>query len=178
MNQDLGDGIRLRPLREGDASALAEAYSRNRTHLEPWDPKRADEYFTAARQESLVAYTLGEMDAGRSSALVLTDDHERIVGRVNLSDIVRGAFESSHLGYWLDARLTGHGIMRRAVSAAVAHARTDLGLHRIQAATLVHNTASQRVLAATGFAQIGLAERYLHIAGEWRDHLLFQRLLE
>ena len=68
--------------------------------------------------------------------------------------------------------------MRRAVQAALAHARDDLGLHRVQAATLVHNTASQRVLAATGFTPIGRAERYLHIAGEWQDHLLFQRLLD
>lgn len=178
MSTDLGDGILLRALHEGDAAALAEAYSRNRAHLAPWEPARAEEYFTRPRQEQLVAHTLGDVEAGRSSALVLTDAAQRIVGRVNLSDIVRGAFQSAHLGYWLDAHLTGRCLMRRAVQAALAHARDDLGLHRVQAATLVHNTASQRVLAATGFTPIGRAERYLHIAGEWQDHLLFQRLLD
>jgi ribosomal-protein-alanine N-acetyltransferase len=49
------------------------------------------------------------------------------------------------------------------------------GLHRLQAATLVDNHGSQRVLEKNGFEQIGLAPRYLHISGAWRDHILFQR---
>ncbi len=178
MKADLGDGILLRALHGDDAAALAEAYTRNREHLAPWDPQRADDYFTSARQGALVAFTLGEVQAGRSSAMVLTDAAQRIVGRVNLSDVVRGSFQSAHVGYWLDAQLTGRGLMRRAVAAAAEHAHRDLGLHRLQAATLVHNAASQRVLSANGFTPIGRAERYLKIAGEWQDHLLFQRLLE
>ncbi|MER6104301.1 GNAT family protein [Streptomyces sp. NPDC001832] len=39
------------------------------------------------------------------------------------------------------------------------------------------NVASQRVLAKCGFEQYGMAPRYLHINGEWRDHRLFQRIL-
>ena len=53
----------------------------------------------------------------------------------------------------------------------------DLGLHRLEAGTLAHNTGSQRVLLKCGFTEIGLAPGYLKIAGEWQDHLLFQRLL-
>jgi len=34
------------------------------------------------------------------------------------------------------------------------------------------------VLRRTGFTLIGLAPRYLRIAGQWRDHLLFQRLAD
>jgi len=52
----------------------------------------------------------------------------------------------------------------------------ELGLHRVQAATLLHNTGSQRVLKRNGFTRIGVAPRYLRIAGEWQDHVLFQRL--
>jgi ribosomal-protein-alanine N-acetyltransferase len=57
-------------------------------------------------------------------------------------------------------------------------ARDELRLHRLQAATLMHNTASQRTLIANGFERIGSAPKYLRIAGEWQDHFLFQRLLE
>ncbi|WP_313959774.1 GNAT family protein [Microbacterium paludicola] len=64
------------------------------------------------------------------------------------------------------------------MGTAQEHARAELGPHRVQAATLTHNTASQRVLVANGFIRIGAAARYLRIAGEWQDHLLFQRLLE
>ncbi|WP_442858654.1 hypothetical protein [Arthrobacter sp. 9V] len=47
----------------------------------------------------------------------------------------------------------------------------------MQAATLVHNAASQTVLKRSGFERIGVAPSYLQIAGEWQDHVLFQRIL-
>ena len=175
---DLGDGIRLRPLLAGDGEELTLAYARNREHLAPWEPLRSEEFFTARWQQGHVDEVLRAVAAGRSCAFVLTDAGGRIVGRVNLSDIVRGAFWSAHLGYWIDGAVTGRGTMSRAVQAVCAQARDDLGLHRLQAATLPHNTASQRVLQANGFREIGRAERYLRIAGEWQDHLLFQRILE
>jgi ribosomal-protein-alanine N-acetyltransferase len=34
------------------------------------------------------------------------------------------------------------------------------------------------VLRRSGFTPIGVAPRYLRIAGEWQDHLLFQLLDE
>ena len=175
---DLAGGIRLRPLLPGDGAELAAAYTRNREHLAPWEPLRSDAFFTAERQATHVEESLRGVTEGRSAAFVLTDARGRIVGRVNLSDIVRGAFWSAHLGYWIDQQVAGRGVMRRAVRSVCTQARDDLGLHRIQAATLVHNAASQRVLNALGFTRIGLAPRYLRIAGEWQDHLLFQRILE
>ncbi|GAA5609008.1 hypothetical protein Spla01_00136 [Streptomyces platensis] len=56
-------------------------------------------------------------------------------------------------------------------------AREAIGLHRIEATTLLDNDPSQRVLEKSGFEPIGMASRYLHINGEWRDHRLFQRIL-
>ncbi|MBT2485945.1 hypothetical protein J7E28_14660 [Microbacterium sp. ISL-108] len=71
---------------------------------------------------------------------------------------------------------------QQCVADAVAGRSTStpgqLKLHRLQAATLIHNTGSQAVLTANGFERIGHAPRYLRVAGEWQDHLLFQRLLE
>jgi len=175
---DLGNGIQFRPLLSGDGAELAAAYRRNREHLAPWEPLRSEAFFTSARQDELVHEAVRAVVDGRSSAYVLEDGDHRIVGRVNLSDVVRGAFWSAHLGYWIDRQLLGRGLMRRAVTTVCALARDDLGLHRVQAATLVHNEASQRVLRASGFTEIGRAPRYLRIAGEWQDHLLFQRILE
>jgi ribosomal-protein-alanine N-acetyltransferase len=67
-------------------------------------------------------------------------------------------------------------------SAAVARlarlAFGELGLHRIEAGTLVHNLGSQRVLQRNGFQRYGLAPRFLKIAGQWRDHVLFQLLAD
>ena len=72
----------------------------------------------------------------------------------------------------------GRGVATAAVRAVLAVAFDRLGLHRVQAGTLVHNTASRRVLAKNGFAEIGFAPRYIRIAGRWQDHVLHQRLAD
>lgn len=168
----------LRPVRAGDGVALAKAYSANREHLAPWDPLRDDEFYTAQWQETHVRQCLADAAEGRGARFVIESTDGEIRGRINLNNIVRGAFRSADLGYWIDVAHARRGLASRGVREVIGHARHDLHLHRIQAATLLHNLASQRVLAGTGFERIGLAPRYLRIAGEWQDHLLFQLLLE
>lgn len=168
----------LRLLRADDGAALARAYSANRAHLEPWEPLRPASFFTAAVQDADVRRSFAETSSGRAARFVVEGPGGEIRGRFNLNGIVRGAFDNADLGYWVDARLQGRGIATAAVAHVLGYARDELHLHRVQAGTLVHNVASQRVLAANGFTRIGLATRYLRIAGEWQDHILFQRLLE
>jgi ribosomal-protein-alanine N-acetyltransferase len=166
----------LRLVKKGDGAALADAVVRNRTHLTPTDPYRADEYFTAEWQEAEVARQLDAFESGSTLPLVLARE-EQIVGRLTLSSIVRGPLQSAALGYWIDSELTGKGIMSSAVSNVIRIARDDLGLHRLEAGTLVHNVASQKVLQRAGFEYFGTAKKFLKIAGSWQDHKLFQVLL-
>ncbi|CAM3427277.1 GNAT family N-acetyltransferase [Isoptericola cucumis] len=166
----------LRSLRRDDGPELAAAYDRNRDHLEQWEPARPLAFYTAEYHSRQVPVQLLERGSGRGVPLVLERDGE-LVGRVNLSDIVLGSFRNAHLGYWVDVRLTGRGVMTAAAGAACDLARDQLGLHRVQAATLLHNGASQQVLTRTGFERIGTAPRYLQIAGRWQDHALYQRIL-
>ncbi|GAA1787430.1 GNAT family N-acetyltransferase [Agromyces lapidis] len=173
---ELDDGVVMRLLAAGDGPALAAAYSRNREHLAPWEPLRTPEFFTPAWHHRDVAGAIARIHAGTSVPFVLAQG-EQIVGRVNLSDLVRGVFESAHLGYWVDERFVGRGLATTAVGVALHHARAA-GLHRVQAGTLVHNTGSQRVLERNGFERFGLARRYLRIAGEWQDHVMYERLLD
>ena len=98
------------------------------------------------------------------------------VGDVGLSNVVRGSFQSASLGYWVDVDHQGRGIATAAVALAVDAGFAELGLHRVEAGTLRHNVASQAVLQRNGFVRIGVAPAYLHIAGRWQDHVLFQRV--
>ncbi|GAA4286170.1 GNAT family N-acetyltransferase [Georgenia daeguensis] len=167
--------VDIRPLLPGDGAALARAYASNREHLAPWEPLRPESWFTERGQEENVARLVDERAAGRALPWVLLDG-DRVVGGMTVSGIVRGPFLSGNLGYWVDGTVTRRGI----ATAAVAHvldACAREGLHRVQAGTLVHNAASQTVLLRNGFARIGLAPRYLLIAGRWQDHVLYQRLL-
>lgn len=169
-------GIVLRLLERGDAGRLALAYRRNRSYLAPWEPARTADFFSVGAQREAIASRLAQYEAGTSVPLVLASDTD-IVGRMTLSGIVRGPFQSASVGYWVDAELTGRGLASAALHATVDLARDDLGLHRLEASTLVNNVASKRVLDHAGFEVIGSAPRYLKIAGWWQDHTLFQRIL-
>jgi [ribosomal protein S5]-alanine N-acetyltransferase len=167
--------VAIRPVREGDGGALARAYVRNREHLAPWEPLRAESWFAEAGQEENVARRLAEREAGTALAWVLLDG-DSVVGTMTVSGVVRGPFLSGNLGYWVDGAVTGRGIATAAVEHVLAACAGE-GLHRVQAGTLVHNAASQTVLRRNGFDRIGLARRYLRIAGRWQDHVLYERLL-
>lgn len=172
----LSDDVILRDVTIADTAALADAYTRNREHLEQWEPARPDDFFTEGAQRRVVELQLEQAAAGRGVFLVLASGDD-VVGRLNLADIVRGAFQNGNLGYWIDADLAGRGLMTRAVVSLVGHARDVLRLHRLQAGTLPHNKASQTVLTRAGFERFGYAPRYMRIAGEWRDHVLYQLIL-
>ncbi|MGG5170697.1 GNAT family N-acetyltransferase [Pseudarthrobacter sp. J1738] len=173
----LSNGVYLRMLKHSDSELLAAAYSANQQHLAPWDPLRTPEFFTPRGQSREIVSKLSQYDAGTALPLILATDDE-IVGSLNLSGIVRGPFQSANLGYWIDAGLTGQGVMGQAVKTVAEYAKETMGLHRIQAGTLVHNEASQRVLAKNGFEYFGTAPKYLKIADQWQDHKLFQLILE
>ncbi|MDQ0664722.1 ribosomal-protein-alanine N-acetyltransferase [Arthrobacter ulcerisalmonis] len=172
----LADGITLRPVRKLDATALTEAFQRNRAHLAPWEPIGPDKFYTVQGQQEVITRQRMELGAGTALPMVLVGE-DRILGLVTLSSIVRGAFQNAHLGYWIEHTVQGAGLMTAAVGAAVTIAKTDLGLHPLEAATMVHNTASQRVLEKNGFDSYGTARAYLQIAGLWQDHRMYQQIL-
>ena len=161
-----------RVLEEDDVGELVRVLRENRAFLEPWDPIREDDYYSAAGQLDF----LRTARAGTTTVPMVIVVDGRIGGRITLNNVVRGAFQSCSLGYWVARDLNGKGVATAAVGHAVRHAFGELGLHRVEAGTLVHNTGSQRVLERNGFARYGLAPRYLRIAGRWQDHVLYQRL--
>lgn len=169
------EGYQIRGLTADDASALAAAYRRNREHLEPLDPRRPESFYTDDGQAAAVASQLTSVRSGLLAAWVLTHG-DRVVGRVNLNNIVMGVLRSASVGYWVDADHLRRGLAAGAVELACAQAR-ERGLHRVEAGTLVHNEASQRVLGRCGFELYGMAPKFLFINHAWQDHNLYQRIL-
>jgi ribosomal-protein-alanine N-acetyltransferase len=166
--------VEIRLVTMDDTAEITALLVRNRRFLAPWEPVRPADYVSEATQRQLITDALARHDAGAAVPLVITDA-DSIVGRINVNDIVRGAFQSAHLGYWVGRDHNGRGVATAAVGATVELAFGRYRLHRLQAGTLLHNLGSQRVLQRNGFTTIGRAPRYLRIAGKWQDHLLFQR---
>ena len=148
--------VEVRLVRDDDAAALAAVLLANREFLAPWEPSRDAAYFTEQHQHDEL--TLARRRSEQNLALPCVIVYEgKIVGRINLNNIVHGVFCSADLGYWVSQEYNGRGVATAAVAAVVRRAFDELGLHRIQAGTLVHNLGSQQVLLRNGFTRIGLA---------------------
>jgi ribosomal-protein-alanine N-acetyltransferase len=159
----------IRRLTSADAPELTCLLAENRAFLAPFEPDWPDDFLTVDVQRERIR---------ASEHLYAILDDGTLSGTIALSNLVRGVFDSATVGYWVERARNGRGLATGAVSSIVELAFTELGLHRLEAGTLVDNVASQRVLEKNRFTRIGLAPRYLCIAGAWRDHVLYQRTVE
>jgi len=159
-----------------DAEALARLVSANRDYLAPWSPLQDDAYYTVGGQREVLTRQLAAYDRGAMFPLAILDSDGAVAGSINLNSVIRGAFQSASVGYWVSESRAGRGLASAAVADVTELAFGELGLHRLDAATLLHNTPSQRVLLRNGFRPFAVAESYIKIAGRWQDHILFQLL--
>lgn len=176
----LRDGVvTLRPLRMRDGRAWRESRRHNAEWLQPWEatpPGGSLEFGMSAAVFTAMTRRL-RADARRGSALPFTILHAgEFAGQINVAGIVRGSLHSGSIGYWVDRRVAGRGVMPTALALLVDHCFTAVGLHRVEVNIRPENTASRRVVEKLGFRQEGVRQRYLHIAGDWRDHLSFAML--
>jgi ribosomal-protein-alanine N-acetyltransferase len=153
------------------ASELVVDYvSRNRLFLDSWEPVRDETYYTADYQAEILEKEakLSEQEQLFKVWMLYND---RIIGSISLSNIVRGAFQSCHLGYRMDGELVSQGLMTEGIKAVITHAFEELQLHRIEANIMPRNKASMKVVQKLGFYEEGLAYKYLKINGVWEDHI-------
>jgi [ribosomal protein S5]-alanine N-acetyltransferase len=153
-----------------DADELAGIYRTNRDFLQPFEPTRPEDFFTAEVQRERIE-RIGD-DRWRWAI----EDEGRIVGVISLGDVLRESLQLANVGYFVAQAFNGRGLATRAVADVVRFAFGEAGLHRLEAGTLPDNHASQRVLEKNGFVRYGLARGLLKIDGVWRDHVLFELL--
>ncbi len=156
------------------AKQVLEYYRRNQQFLEQWEPVRDEEFYTLRSQQESLASDLDKMQSGTLFRVWLfkkTDGLSQTIGCIGLNNIVRGAFQSCHLGYKLDGAEINRGYMSEALQAVIQYAFTVLQLHRIEANIIPRNLRSLRVIQKLGFYNEGLAKKYLRINGKWEDHI-------
>ena len=165
--------LTLSPPLHGQAEELLRYYERNRLHLKPWEPQKADDFFTLEAMQRRIHDMTRRMEEQQSLHLLLRDrSTEVIVGECGLTNIVRGPFQACHLGFSIDQAAQGKGLMHEGLASTIDFAFSTLGLHRIMANYRPENRRSHALLRRLGFEQEGLAASYLMIDGEWRDHVL------
>jgi [ribosomal protein S5]-alanine N-acetyltransferase len=173
----VAERVAIRPLAVTDARTMTKLYNENRDFLAPLEPLRPDAFYTFEGQRRHIAQ-LTERRAGGTAFPYVIELDGRPVGAINLSNVVRGALQNANVGYWVAREHNGLGVASRALALVCARGFGEIGLHRIEAGTLLDNYASQRVIEKNGFTRIGIAPKYLQIAGVWSDHVLFQKVVE
>lgn len=171
--------ILLRPLRRRDAPAWSEIRARGADWFAPWDSTQPP----GALDRPLSFYGMvADFHARARAGLMLPfavayqpEPGVRPVfaGQVTVSGITRGSASWAQLGYWVDPRWAGRRIIPTAVAMAADHCFGALRLHRLEIAIRPENHNSLRVVAKLGFRYEGRRQRYMHVAGDWRDHDVF-----
>ncbi len=172
--------VLLKPLRFRDKNEWDSIRRVNREWLTPWEATRPlidsdrplPTFLGMVRQANRDGRDLRALNFGiwlHEGA----DSAHRLVGQITLGGIVLGAYRGGHIGYWVDSRYANRGITTAAVVALTEYAFSALELHRIEINMRPENSASKRVAEKAGFTFEGVRNKFLHIDGDWRDHLTF-----
>lgn len=173
----VGSRVEVGPVTEADLAPYRLAVAASAERLSRWNPVDAGD---------LARHLQAQSDAHRTFVVRALDPQggHGIVGKVNVTNIVRGRFSSATLGYDAYDPYVGRGLfgegLRLVVDLALSP-REDggLGLHRVEANVQPGNVRSAGVLRSLGFRHEGETPRMLFLAarGEgadgaeaWRDH--------
>ena len=166
-----GDRVYLRHPRAADAEAFVTAARRSRRLHGPWvhapdTPEAFEAYLRRTRHPSHAGFLVCR----------ITDD--AIAGVVNVSEIVRGVFQSAFMSYYAFTPHARKGYLREGLELTVRHAFDELDLHRLEANVRPENVASVQLIRSLGFEPRSRSSRYLFLDGDWRDHVGYVRLRE
>lgn len=170
----------LRPPRRRDARAWSEIRLRNQEWLEPWEPSSAYSWHDRNNPAAWPPLFRALRSNARAGAMLpfMIVYGGRLAGQMNASNLVHGALRSCTVGYWIDVALAGRNITPTALALLVDHCFAAVGLHRVEVDIRPENAASLRVVEKLGLRREGYYERYLDIAGAWRDHVAFAITIE
>ena len=157
------------------AQALSDYYLRNAQHFAPYCPRRPPGFHSVEAWRERAAALRQGVISGQALHLLLflaRGAREELIGDINFTHIVRGAFQAAYLGYQLDREQVGRGLMLEALTASIAHVFQRMNLHRLMANYIPSNERSGRLLRRLGFSVEGYARDYLFIDGMWKDHVL------
>ncbi|MEM7172380.1 MAG: GNAT family protein [Pseudomonadota bacterium] len=169
--------VYLRPPKTADWRDWADLRTQSRDFLTPWEPTWPNDALTRqAFRRRLRQYDYEWEQGSGFSFFVFHKKSDLLLGGISFSNVRRGVSQTASLGYWVGEPHARQGYMSEALLASLEFAFDRLGLHRVEAACLTNNQASQKLLVKSGFSQQGYARQYLRIDGRWQDHLLFEIL--
>jgi ribosomal-protein-alanine N-acetyltransferase len=163
----------------GDAARMAAYAERNREYHRHAMPVPPEDWATRTFWHRRLLTRLSDYEHKRLYSFVLVEKDKpdgEIIGDCTFSQVVRQPMHTAVLGYKIDERYAGRGLMREALQAALQFMFSDVGLHRVEAGVRPENNRSYHLLKRLGFVLEGYSKSYLRLDGKWRDHLRLAKL--
>ncbi|MGW5238715.1 GNAT family N-acetyltransferase [Monashia sp. NPDC004114] len=168
----VGESVEVRPPTAADGAAYVEAVTMSTRRLSAFAIPDPHNFRIVLQNQSPVyrTFLVHARDAEGSHGLV---------GRINVANVVEGAFRSATVGYDAYDPYAGRGLFVEGLSLTLDIVFADppqgMGLHRIEANIQPANTRSAGLVRSLGFAHEGFSRDFLFLPGidgrrGWRDH--------
>lgn len=174
-----GERVWVAPASSAYVPAYREAIRLSRQRIGQWNPVNAGdlEWHLTRQSPEHRTFLIHALDPAGSHG---------IVGKVNVTNVVRGRFDSGTLGYDAYDPYAGRGLfaegLRLVVGLALTPMPDGMGLHRVEANVRPGNERSAGLLRSLGFRREGTVRRMLRLDGPdgqaWRDHDMHALTLE
>ena len=155
--------VTLAPLSLADEKDFLAAVARSTRLHRPWVSPAC----TSMRFRDRVQRMQGPVD---HAFAVRRRDTNELVGIFEITNIVRGIFQSGYLGYYAFSGHERQGLMQEGLRLLIRTAFKTMKLHRLEANIQPANLASIALVRSCSFVQEGYSPKYLKIRGRWRDH--------
>lgn len=167
----VGEPVRLQSPSLRHRAAYLGASRRSRRIHHPWVK-------APTTNEGFAGYLEKRRSPSSPGYLIFESASDQLVGVVNFNEVIRSAFQSAFLGYYVFAPFEGRGYMQAGMRLALREGFTRLRLHRVEANIQPENVRSIALARRLGFLFEGLSPRYLKVGGRWRDHERWALLAE
>jgi len=164
--------VLVRPPTPADETAYVEAVTRSSRRLADFampDPHNLPTVLASQSPLYRTFMVLAREPAGEHG----------LVGRINVANVVRGAFLSASIGYDAYDPYAGRGLFVEGLSLTLdllfADEPAGMALHRVEANIQPANARSAGLVRSLGFVHEGFSRAFLHLPGldgrrAWRDH--------
>lgn len=131
----------------------------------------------SAAKEELERYVLGLFKEGTGFRWGITlKGQSKLIGSCGFYKWDKELGKRAEIGYDLNPKYWGKGIMREALDAMIEFGFEKMGLNRIEVLIMTTNDRSVKLIESLGFRKEGLMREHATFNGKWVDDLLYALL--
>ncbi|MFN0091038.1 MAG: GNAT family N-acetyltransferase [Acidimicrobiales bacterium] len=165
-----GSRVVLRPFRVSDAPAVVAACQDPDIPAFTMMPAG----MTVPDAETWIAQGLDWWARGVARFAITTPPDDVCLGQIGVQ--IDAAMRRAEAFYWLDRSVRGRGLATEALTLVTDWAFLTFDVARVQLATMLDNSASQRVAERSGFQREGVLRAWEPVKDAQPDVVMFSRI--